>query len=424
MAYTIWAVARSALTITGASGGSGLSGLTQGDGSHLVGATIVWNGGGWQEIAVSDSDPNFDDNDTGQTVRQTIWGVTYNNRVIEAEYRIVLRAPDGTTYTAVGVNVNEPGGGSGFGTVEGLAFIGQAPPPGVTLSVVSAREGPGSSGQPATQAPVYYVPPCFTPGVLIRTETGARPVESLAPGDMVWTLDGGPRPLRRLLSRRIGPAELAARPGAEARGDPGGGFGAGATCARPCRLAAAPGAGHGLAERADRGDGGGAGACAGAGGRRAGGGGLGGAGRHLPSPRLRPARDRRERGDAKRKLPAGAAHARGARARGARGDPRVARPGAAGRAGGGGGAARAAAAGRHPHQLRALAGRPPSRVWRNPQAHRVPGMVVRALRRTAVRAVPEVPSAGGSCAPGDVVSFPRENLHDVRSGGQASVCVS
>ncbi len=186
MAYTIWAVARSALTVTGTSGGSGLSGLTQGDGSHLVGATIVWNGGGWQEIAVADNDANFDDNDTGQRV--------------------------GTTYTAIGVNVNEPGGGSSFATVEGLAFIGQAPPVGVSLTVVSAREGPGSSGQPATQAPVYYVPPCFTPGVLIRTERGARPVESLAPGDLVWTLDGGPRPLRRLLSRHIGAAELAADP--------------------------------------------------------------------------------------------------------------------------------------------------------------------------------------------------------------------
>jgi hypothetical protein len=212
MAYTIWAVARSALTITGTSGGSGLSGLTQGDGSHLVGATIVWNGGGWEEIRVTDNDPNFDDNDTGQTVRQTIWGVTYNNRVIEAEYRIVLRAPDGTTYTAIGVNVNEPGGNPAFGSIEGLAFIGDAPPVGVSLQVISAREGPGSSGQPATQAPVYYVPPCFTPGVLIRTEAGARPVEDLAPGDMIWTLDHGFRPLVRLLSRRIGAAALAADP--------------------------------------------------------------------------------------------------------------------------------------------------------------------------------------------------------------------
>ena len=138
--------------------------------------------------------------------------MTYNNRVIEAEYRIVLRAPDGTTYTAIGVNVNEPGGNPAFGSIEGLAFIGDAPPVGVSLQVISAREGPGSSGQPATQAPVYYVPPCFTPGVLIRTEAGARPVEDLAPGDMIWTLDHGFRPLVRLLSRRIGAAALAADP--------------------------------------------------------------------------------------------------------------------------------------------------------------------------------------------------------------------
>jgi hypothetical protein len=57
------------------------------------------------------------------------------------------------------------------------------------------------------------VPPCFTEGVLIRTAEGARAVESLRAGDLVWTADGGPRPLRRLLSRRLGPEELAADPG-------------------------------------------------------------------------------------------------------------------------------------------------------------------------------------------------------------------
>jgi hypothetical protein len=113
----------------------------------------------------------------------------------------------------VGVNVNEAGSSPAFGTIEGLAFIGQAPPRDVPLTVVSAREGPGSSGQPPTQAPVYFVPPCFTPGVPIRMAEGApRPVETLRPGDLVWTLDGGARPLRRLLSRRIGASELAADP--------------------------------------------------------------------------------------------------------------------------------------------------------------------------------------------------------------------
>jgi hypothetical protein len=212
MAYTIWAIAESTLTITGTTGGNGLDGLTQGDGSHLVGATIVWHGGGWEEIAVADNDPNFDDNDTSQRVTQTIFGVAYSDRIIEAEYTIVLRAPDGTEYIAVGVNVNEPGQSPAYGTVEGLAFLGARPPIGVELEVIEAREGPGSQGQPTSPADGFYVPPCFTAGALIRTQDGARPVETLRPGDPVWTADGGIKPLRLLLSRAIDAAQLAADP--------------------------------------------------------------------------------------------------------------------------------------------------------------------------------------------------------------------
>ncbi len=212
MAYTIWAIAESSLTITGASGGNGLDGITQGDGTHLVGATIVWNGGGWEAIAVADDDANFHDNDGGQRVTQTVFGVSYTDRVIEAEYVIILRDPEGNDYTAVGVNVNEPGQSPAYGTIEGLAFIGQRPPIGVSLEVVEAREGPGSSAQGPAPADTYYAPPCFTDGVLIRTAEGARPVETLGPGDLVWTADGGPKPLRLLLSRRVDAGALAADP--------------------------------------------------------------------------------------------------------------------------------------------------------------------------------------------------------------------
>lgn len=212
MSYTIWAIAEASLTITGTTGGNGLDGITQGDGSHLVGATIVWNGGGWDAIAVTDNDPNFDDNDSSQRVTQTIFGVSYTNRIIEAEYTIVLRDPDGNEYTAIGVNVNEPGQSPAYATVEGLAFVGARPPSGVPLLVVSAREGPGSLGQPSLPAADFFVPPCFTTGVLIRTAEGARPVETLRPGDRIWTADAGLRPLRLLLSRTAGAAQLAADP--------------------------------------------------------------------------------------------------------------------------------------------------------------------------------------------------------------------
>jgi Ca2+-binding RTX toxin-like protein len=54
--------------------------------------------------------------------------------------------------------------------------------------------------------------PCFTAGTLIRTLSGEVPIERLRPGDMVLTRDNGPQPLRWVAMRRIGAAELLARP--------------------------------------------------------------------------------------------------------------------------------------------------------------------------------------------------------------------
>ncbi|MFZ1479455.1 MAG: Hint domain-containing protein [Paracoccaceae bacterium] len=45
--------------------------------------------------------------------------------------------------------------------------------------------------------------PCFVAGTLIRTPQGDVPIETLAPGDMVLTLDDGPQPLRWIGSRVV-----------------------------------------------------------------------------------------------------------------------------------------------------------------------------------------------------------------------------
>ncbi|GIT94777.1 hypothetical protein JANAI62_14000 [Jannaschia pagri] len=45
--------------------------------------------------------------------------------------------------------------------------------------------------------------PCFTPGTLISTPSGDRPVESLRPGDLVCTRDAGAKPLRAILRRNV-----------------------------------------------------------------------------------------------------------------------------------------------------------------------------------------------------------------------------
>ena len=45
--------------------------------------------------------------------------------------------------------------------------------------------------------------PCYTPGTLIDTASGPRPVEALRVGDLVWTLDHGFQPVRWVGARRI-----------------------------------------------------------------------------------------------------------------------------------------------------------------------------------------------------------------------------
>ncbi|WP_088634611.1 Hint domain-containing protein [Phaeobacter sp. 22II1-1F12B] len=53
---------------------------------------------------------------------------------------------------------------------------------------------------------------CFTPGSLISTVRGLRPVETLVPGDLVYTRDNGPQPLRWIGQRQLSAAELRAEP--------------------------------------------------------------------------------------------------------------------------------------------------------------------------------------------------------------------
>jgi hypothetical protein len=50
-------------------------------------------------------------------------------------------------------------------------------------------------GQGPLNVPGQLVPTCFTPGALILTPGGERPVEDLRPGDLVTTRDRGPCPV-------------------------------------------------------------------------------------------------------------------------------------------------------------------------------------------------------------------------------------
>ncbi len=200
------------------SGGGSLSGLTQGDGSHLVGRSITLNSRDWTPVQVQDDDANFADNDATQTLSgaQTLYGTAYAaGRVVEAEYTLTVRAPDGTTYRIIGFNINEPGSPHpAYGTVEGLAFIGPPggwPPAGTPLTVVSAGEGPSDTASP-TPFSTYVSPICFVTGTRIGTAAGPRPVETLRPGAVVLTLDHGPQPVLWAGSTPVGGTPRATLP--------------------------------------------------------------------------------------------------------------------------------------------------------------------------------------------------------------------
>lgn len=208
--YQTYALGGSQISV---SGGQQLSGFGQGDGTHLVGETITLNSNSWEAVNIADSESSFDDSDSSQSLSgaQTFDGTAYGDgRRVEAEYELTLQDPDGNTYTVLGFNINEAGNPySSYGTVEGLAFVGGEggfPPVGVPLTVLSSGEGPSYAYADLA------TPICFTSGTRISTLAGQVPVEMLAAGDAVLTMDHGYQPIRWIGRRRLSARDLSANP--------------------------------------------------------------------------------------------------------------------------------------------------------------------------------------------------------------------
>lgn len=209
MPYSIFMLPQSLITVTGENSGSGLDGVSGGNGAHLAplggnpGATITLTANDWLEIQLDDDDDNFQDNDGGQRLvnEENFNSDTYPaNSVVEAEYGITVMDPSGNTYQLVSFNIRQTGDINPYGNVEGLAFIGPQggfPPIGVPLTVTSAQEGPSYA------AATYATPICFAKGTMIATPSGEVAVEDLRPGDMVTTIEGGAEPARWIGHRRF-----------------------------------------------------------------------------------------------------------------------------------------------------------------------------------------------------------------------------
>lgn len=209
---TIYTLTATNVTV---SGGESLSGITQGDGSHLVGETITLDSSAWETIEINDNDSSFADNDSSQRLNSDISydGVDYpSGTIVEAEYAITVQDPDGNTYTVIGLNLRESGAPNTYGTTEGLAFVGPVggfPPIGVPLTVISNTEGPSNG---TTDYGDYATPPCFTTGTLISTADGLCAVESLQVGDLVDTLDHGLQAVRWIGKATISTADMTLHP--------------------------------------------------------------------------------------------------------------------------------------------------------------------------------------------------------------------
>ncbi|MAY88027.1 MAG: hypothetical protein CML02_15075 [Pseudooceanicola sp.] len=206
---TIYALGASQVSI---SGGESLSNTGQGDGSQLVGKTITLGSQDWSSIRIKDDDDYFGDNDGNQKLdgQQAFDGQTFQDSArVEAEYEFQVQGPDGTTYTMIGFNINEGGGGASYSTIEGLAFVGDPsgfPPPGTPLTVISASDYPGYLYSDMA------APPCFTTGCQIVTPRGAVDVADLAVGDRLCTMDNGFQTIRWIGRCRLPTAALADHP--------------------------------------------------------------------------------------------------------------------------------------------------------------------------------------------------------------------
>ena len=152
-------------------------------------------------------------------------GPAQSTTVTENNGNLVVGEPvqlgDGRTATVLGSGTAQPG----------INLLGLIVPTGsaVPLVILETSDGgilflypdgaPNALGMIAlviTATPASYAFPgaviCFAAGTLIETAGGPRPVEDLAPGDLVLTVDAGMQPLVWVGRSRLGPETLRRKP--------------------------------------------------------------------------------------------------------------------------------------------------------------------------------------------------------------------
>ncbi|MEM7237725.1 MAG: Hint domain-containing protein [Pseudomonadota bacterium] len=158
------------------------------------------------DVFVTDDDADLNDafqeiaagNDLSTlTSDLTIGGQTFAaGSVIEAEFFFTTDTGEQFIFVSLG------GAGSNDGDLQLILSTSQINP-GDTLTFVSSTDGPTIP---------YSTIVCFTRGTLIETPGGEVPIETLAAGDQVTSVDGRPLTVRWIGSRQIKSSALAHNP--------------------------------------------------------------------------------------------------------------------------------------------------------------------------------------------------------------------
>lgn len=158
------------------------------------------------------SDFFYDSPTTGQLVQDV--RIT---AFLSADFRLTVRNPDGSSseVTKTGALIQMSNGDIFIRPAASTVDDWRGLPPISKVEVVSAEwYGLGMHVRAVDYAADLFEPEdiiCFTRGTLIACAQGARPVETLAVGDLVQTLDHGLQPIRWIGSRRL-EHELVAAP--------------------------------------------------------------------------------------------------------------------------------------------------------------------------------------------------------------------
>lgn len=166
-------------------------------GDQFVGSTLAYGGSGQgTSLRIADEDRIFEDayveSGSSQTLKApvTINGTTFPaGSVVENEFAL-LDAAGNVIFMVRIAEVNV-----------GFAYpSGTVPASGAPFTIASARDGKAADSLDGIESDTPYQnihrAICFAAGTRITTPRGPVAVETLAVGDLVMTLDHGPRPVR------------------------------------------------------------------------------------------------------------------------------------------------------------------------------------------------------------------------------------